>query len=521
MRRLVSVGLLLVAFLALRLPSLRLLPLYSDEALGLWRAERVLEGSLTRGAGEGKPLHAWMIAAAIALPFDPIVSARVAHVLAGALLMVVLWDLATRRLGSAIGWTAAALWVVLPFPALFERTVTPDVPLAAAGVAVVACALRVASPEGADGRVWRWLLLVAGAAAMFFKMPVGALLAATPLLVPLTLPPEARSAARARLRLYSIALGGTVVALTGVVVARMALGRRPLGFGVHEFGRKIAVLREADRAADDAMENLRNIGEYARLYLGPLGTLLVLGAVVGVWFSGDRLVRMSVAFALAWTTLFAATARSLSAHYLLATLPFYVVGRAWVLVETANANDRRIGRFIVVAVLVTILGTSWPLRRALWSDPPRAKLASPERSHYIEGDWSGYGLPDAVRWIERELATAQGDGASRGEPVFVAVHLADYERLRLYAIESARGSIKQVQVDRYTLRVPIMIERARAMGADGRRVFLVVGSERRFTRRWRQAFPRAVVRAVFPRPRGTHAVVIWELEPAGPGTPSR
>ena len=72
------------------------------------------------------------------------------------------------------------------------------------------------------------------------------------------------------------------------------------------------------------------------------------------------------------------------------------------------------------------------------------------------------GLPDAARWIEHELAGGGGGGKS-GEPVFIAVHLADYERLRLYASERARRSIAQVQVDRYTLRVPTMIDRARAM----------------------------------------------------------
>ncbi len=166
-----------------------------------------------------------------------------------------------------------------------------------------------------------------------------------------------------------------------------------------------------------------------------------------------------------------------------------------------------------MAVLAAILGMSWPLRRALWTDPPSAPTGSPERMQYVEGDWSGYGLPDAARWIEHELAQGAGSSGGSGEPVFVAVHLADYERLRLYAGESARGSIVQVQVDRYTLRVPKMIDRARAMLASGRRVFVVVGSERRFERRWRQAFPAAVERARFPKPGGSHAVVVWELAP--------
>jgi hypothetical protein len=416
------------------------------------------------------------------------------------------------------GWTAAALWIVLPFPSIFERTVTPDVPLAAAGTAVAACAMRVAMPDRPERRAWLYLLLATGAAAMFTKMPVGLLLAATPLLVPFTLAPEARPVAWRRLRPYWIALGGTVATLTAVVATRAALDLRPLGFGMHEFRRKVAVLRDADRAPSAVVENLRRLGEYAWLYLGPVGTLLVVAAIVGVWFSRNRLVRVFLGFALAWTVLFAASARNLSAHYLLAALPFYVLAMTWVLVGVANALGQRAGRLVVAAALAAILGLSWPLRRAQWMDPATAKLASTERSHYVDGEWSGYGLPDAARWIEHELASG-GAGAKSAEPVFIAVHLADYERLRLYASESARRSIAQVQVDRYTLRVPTMIDRARAMVASGRRVFLVVGSERRFERRWRQAFPQAVARATFPKPGGLHATVVWELAPEG--TPSR
>jgi hypothetical protein len=42
--------------------------------------------------------------------------------------------------------------------------------------------------------------------------------------------------------------------------------------------------------------------------------------------------------------------------------------------------------------------------------------------------------------------------------------------------------------------------------------------ERRFDRRWRKTFAAAKLRAVFPRPRGIHAVELWELAPAGPGS---
>ena len=278
---------------------------------------------------------------------------------------------------------------------------------------------------------------------------------------------------------------------------------------MHELGLKVAVLRDADRAPE------RGGGEPAATSASTPGSISVRWARCSL-VGADRgsLVRpqpagcdVSSAFALAWTVLFAASARNLSAHYLLAALPFYVVAMAWVLVEAANAMDRRAGT--LRASPAVLVGDPRACRgrfaaRCGMTRPARS-WPRPNGSQYVEGDWSGYGLPDAARWIERELRQAAPAADGSGEPVFVAVHLADYERLRLYAGESARRSIEQVQVDRYTLRVPTMIDRARAMLASGRRVFVVVGSERRFERRWRRAFPAAVARATFPKPGGAHA----------------
>jgi hypothetical protein len=98
--------------------------------------------------------------------------------------------------------------------------------------------------------------------------------------------------------------------------------------------------------------------------------------------------------------------------------------------------------------------------------------------------------------------------------VFVALHVADYERLRLYAAQDARAAIEQVQIERYTLPVTRRIERVSALAASGKRVLVVVGSEERFNRPWRRAFPGASRRAAFPRPGAADAVEVWELRTA-------
>jgi hypothetical protein len=501
----VAVAVVALAHLGLRLPSLGLLPLYSDEALGLWRAERVLEGSLTRGAGEGKPLHAWMIAAAVALPGDDIRAARAAHAVAGALTAVVLWGCARRHLSPAAGWTAAALWIVLPFPLLFERTVTPDVPLAAATVAVLACALQVMTvSDRAAARRWLAALLVAGAAATFVKMPLGPVLAATPAVLPWALPPLERAAARRRLRPYLLALGLVVGVLGAIVVTRAALGLRPVGFGMHELGLKVAAVRDPGGAGGAAARNLLLVIEFSWLYLTPAGIALLVAGSIGAWFRRHRLLCALTAVATVYTIAFVSSAVSLSAHYLLAALALYVPAMAWGLAEGAAAVGRRFAPALIALVLLLIAARTVPLARALWSDPPSAALASTEREHYVEGRWAGYGLPEAARWIEREHAARGGD-------VFVAVHLADYERLRRYAAPPARAAIVQVQVERRGIPFTAKVERTRSLAAAGGRVYVVAGSRTRFHQRWREAFPGATLAIEFPRPAGDQAVEVWAL----------
>jgi hypothetical protein len=406
------------------------------------------------------------------------------------------------------------MWCELPFPAIFERTITPDVPLAAAAVAVVACGLRVVSPLPGESGRWIHALLAAGFAATFVKMPIGLLVAALPLLLPWTLPAEARAEARARLRVYLVALAVVAAALASIVAVRAALGLRPLGFGLHEIALKVAGVREPGEGRGALIENLDRLGEYAWLYLGPAATALLALGVAGAWLRRHPLLRVLTGIALAWTVLFVVNARDLSAHYLLAVLPFFVLAMAWALVEgaAAVAGRRRSGLTlaIVLSAMVGIAAGSWPLLSALWNDPARARLASTERRHYVEGAWSGYGLPVAALWIERELAVDR-------EIVFVALHVADYERLRRYAAAHTRPAIVQIQIDRDTLPTTAMIERARVLLASGRRVVVVAGSERRFSGRWRDAFPRASRSVSFSKPGGADTVEVWELRPSPPG----
>jgi hypothetical protein len=350
---------------------------------------------------------------------------------------------------------------------------------------------------------------------------VGLFLAAAPLLVPATQPPGERSAALARLRPYLWMVATVTAMLASIVGARAALGLRPLGFGVHELGLKVAAVRDPGSAPGAVIENVRRTAEYAWLYLTPAGTLLLVGGVLGAWIGRHRLLRVLTGVATVYILVFVAAARNLSAHYLLPALPLYVPAMAWALTagtaavvrraeasgaDLRAAGGRALSTLLAGALLLAVAPSSLAMARALWRDPPRAPVARTERVQYLEGHWSGYGLVEVARWIEGEHARS-GDGV-----VFAALHVADYERLRRYTSAAAQPSVVQVQVDRYTLPWTAQAVRLRALAASGRRVHVVGGSRRRFHARRREDFPEARLVMEFAKPGATDAAQVWTLD---------
>ena len=61
---------------------------------------------------------------------------------------------------------------------------------------------------------------------------------------------------------------------------------------------------------------------------------------------------------------------------------------AWAVVAVARALQRRgerplLSGAVAGAMVASVLATSWPLHRALWTDPTAARFFGPERIQYL------------------------------------------------------------------------------------------------------------------------------------------
>lgn len=171
-------AILMGACVAMRVPGLMALPIFGDEAIYLRWAQ------LVRGEGVGlphpwvsladpkPPLHFWLMAAVFHWTSDPLHSARLISVLAGALsvgLMLAVGSelgsfIALREnegqsavSGRVLGVVAAVLAIFCPFLAFYQRLATADAFFVCESLAIVWLSLlwgRLTVQKSPKGRAW-------------------------------------------------------------------------------------------------------------------------------------------------------------------------------------------------------------------------------------------------------------------------------------------------------------------------------------------------------------------------------
>jgi hypothetical protein len=86
------------AYLITRPSRLTLTPLFADEGIDLWFGRQLLQGDLSRGWGQGKPLAGWLIALPLALGANQVLTTRLGCVVAAALALAALAKLPVSML---------------------------------------------------------------------------------------------------------------------------------------------------------------------------------------------------------------------------------------------------------------------------------------------------------------------------------------------------------------------------------------------------------------------------------------
>jgi hypothetical protein len=394
-------GLLLVSSLAF--VRLTALPMFEDEGSQLHQVYRVLEAhQWLEPLGNGKPLEVWPMVPLVWLGLPPLWVLRGMHVLAGMLSVALTYRLALRTSPPGTAWISGLLLAICPLLVYLQRLSLADMLLCAAAVWVLLCtAAWFQSPGGSRTAA----LAVSLLAAAVSKMPVGFVLLAVAPLALLLMPAHGRERLRHSgavwpgLLLAHLPTVALATAVAAVAAVRVWQGREP-GFGLQTVaGIGLGYYGNLGAAGGIARPDL--LTELAAQLSWPVVAAGLPGVIAGAWL-GDWRQRW-----LAGAGLLPMLAIGYGAHfwysrYLLFTLPPLTVAavEGWRLLLARAMHPA----LRLPAAAALLLGCTLLMgRQSMWLilDPLAARWSALDRAQYIESWGSGYGYPEAARFICR------------------------------------------------------------------------------------------------------------------------
>jgi hypothetical protein len=373
------------------------LPMFEDEGSQLRLIWRVIErGEWLQPLGDGKPLEAWPMVPFVAMGITPILAMRALHVFAGMISVVLTWRLALRVSDRTTALVCGALFAICPFEIYLQRLSLSETFLCAAGVGVlVSLAALAESPT--RGRAA--MLAVALVLAALAKMPVGFVFVASAPLALLFVPRHELRRLRERRVPRMLAASHAPVILLALLVIIVALirwrhGKSP-GFGIADL---IGVgLGRYAGIATGIIQRPTLAGELAAQLSWPITVVaccgLLASALYGTWQQ-----RWLIAVGALPLLAIGLGAGFWYGRYVLFSLPPLVITAVcgWRSLAQRAGRLRRPIEIGALAACAAFLGRQ---SASLILDPAEARWSSMDRYQYFEGPGSGYGYPEAARFI--------------------------------------------------------------------------------------------------------------------------
>ena len=374
-------------------------PAFEDEGsqLGwIWRASEAGEWLLP--LGDGKPLEAWPMVPLVRLGLaPPLVVTRSLHVLAGMIAAVLTWRLASGLLERAPAFASGALFTICPFAVYLQRLALSDMFLCAAGAWVLVNSSRLTQSPTWSRAAALGASLVLGALC---KLPVGLIFLISMPLALLLMPASERQRllqppARARLLVAHAPAALLALGVIALAVIRYRHGQSP-GFGLRDlFGIGLGHYQDIGAGAGVSRPDL--VVELNTQLSWPVTVVALIG-VGAAGLLGDWRHRWLIAVGLLPMIGIGLLVHFWYPRYLLFTLPPLTVAA----VSGWQALAFRAGRLrgtVEVAVLLVCVGCmGWQSARLIL-DPLAARWSPLDRFQYFEGWSSGYGYPEAARFI--------------------------------------------------------------------------------------------------------------------------
>lgn len=396
---LLAVLVLIGAFLASRLYFLTVLPVFIDESVHIEWARRP-DGNFVAEFSVGRWLPIRLMALLVALPVDPLAGARAASVLMSLAALLGCIHVNRTLFSPAEGLLAAAVYAVLPYVLWYDRLALVDIYLVAFGTWALCFSLLALRGGGLGATLAMNLCLYAS----ILSKPTGGLFLLVPILVGAVL--AGGQERREYLKRVWPALTGALGLLLFLLWAGYGTGllASQLAF---EGGRHLAAVFVA---------NALLLYEWLTAMLTPPVALAVAVATVVALLglpAGARAEGFLALLLLAVLFPYALVSRTWYPNYVLfAAVPIsLLLGRAIAVVcgaasRLAKGSGPSLAepvRMVAGIALAALLAcTALPFDAALLARPQEAALPAIERTRFVTGGLSGYGLPELAAFLRRQ-----------------------------------------------------------------------------------------------------------------------
>jgi hypothetical protein len=372
------------------------LPMFEDEGSQLRLIWRIIEhGEWLQPLGDGKPLEAWLMVPLVATGVTPILATRALHVIAGMISAVLTWRLALRVSDRTTALVCGLLFAICPFEVYLQRLALSETFLCAAGAGVLLSLAALCESPTAGRAAALGVALVLAALA---KMPVGFVFLISAPLALVLLPRRELRGLRAERLLEKLAAAHAPVIVLGILVIvvasiRLRQGKSP-GFGIADL---IGVGLGGYTFGTSALHRPTLMGELTAQLSWPVTVLSASGLVASVLW-GDWRQRWLIAVGLLPMLAIGLGAEFWYGRYLLFTLVPLIIAAVcgW---RSLALRANRLRRPIEIGALVLSAALLGRQSASLILDPAGARWSPLDRYQYFEGPGSGYGYPDAARFI--------------------------------------------------------------------------------------------------------------------------
>jgi len=426
-------GLLVATFLLSRLMNLMALPIFVDEGMHISRAQQMLTtGDFIHGTAAGKFLHIWLLISIVNWTGNSLMAARALSAVTGLASGIATFYLA-RLLWPRqnIGWIAALIYLVLPLPFINERMALADSLLTALTTLILILSLKlIRQPNPVTGYA---LGLCLGLA--YLTKLNGLIYLAIPVFSLILLKGWQQSA-KILIRPYLVAFMVSLPTVTEFPRQFLSVAVRGLS---NPMGPQTSTITWWLYSLGETWLDLTTYVTWPILLLAAMRLLYDLR-------SREREASLFAVLLLLSPAVYALLGKDVwYSRYLLPIVPLLAVLAARTLSDLASllAQQTRLKHsriWLVLLCLLTLL-PGMIFNYQLITNPSYAPFTPVDRWQYITGWPSGYGLAEAVTWLQQE--------AARKGPLVVITSIYSgptQEGLRLY-LGNDEPDIRLLSVD--------------------------------------------------------------------------